>query len=238
MNKKTQAKKSKVTKKVPNANPVLHIDHSLLIDNIFRLAKGSSINRVAELYRIIMKAPETIRPELIKEVSEKYGNIESSEKRPVPEIISEAEKTALKARYGGTVNAMLDALIKSNLPQDAFYSGIYSLIQNPFYKTDQARIFSLYYILIDKRIPYFQLPEGLRMSDEEYKNRLQRNETIVKRLKFILSCQFQQRTEEADLVLKAIDQAKNEDRVVILAQLLSDLRRETEELKAAILQAR
>ena len=226
------SKPTKKTKERVAATPAA-MDHAALrIDNILRLASGSVINKVAALYAIIMNVPESIRPALLRMTAENFGLTDSAEKRAVPDKISDGERDALKGAYGKTVDAMLDALVHSNPSVEGFYGGLYSLIQNPFFHKEHAKIFALYYVLIDKRIPYYQLPEGLRMSDEEFQDRLRRNRGLRMQLAFVLACKYEQRTEEADIILKLLSQADERDRVVLLVSVLHTVRRDIERVQA------
>jgi len=83
---------------------------------------------------------------------------------------------------------------------------LHGLIHNPVFQTDYERAFALYWILIDKRTPYFRLSEGLKMTQEDWDAIGKTLVTEQARVRFILSSieRFDQRSEEADLLLTRI----------------------------------
>ena len=211
----------------PKANLKSTENAAFLIDNILRFGRGSGINKIAAIHGAIQGAPMEARWELLQLAANSFGVVESADKLPVPSVISDGERDELKIKYGKTVDAMLDALVQANPSETEFYRGVHGVIDNPFFATSDARIFALYYILIDSRVPYFQLPQGLRMADDEFEDRLRKLLPLRMRLNFVLARNFDQRTEEADILIKLLLQEEEDrNRVVLLATILHTLRKE------------
>ena len=97
------------------------------------------------------------------------------------------------------------------------------------------RAFAMYYIAIDKKIPYFYLKSGVLMSNEEFRACMKKNEENLQKIRFILASEYSQKTEEASLVLNELINAESfEDQIIIMTGVLSILRSEQNRMRKVI----
>ena len=80
-----------------------------------------------------------------------------------------------------------------------FYKRLWDIIQNPLFPTTEAHVFALYHMLIDVRLPYFKLDDGLRMSDDQFRKEVQRLHDSRSKLRFIFYApDIEQKSEKAE----------------------------------------
>lgn len=195
------------------------------IDTIFALTKGSEANISYALFKTLDNASLEERPKLLQYIAEHFGQVDSSEEIPIDVFITGDEVSALKGQYAKVVDSILEMILKSRPSIDDFYASLNSqIIYNPLFADEKSRTFAMYWILVDRRIPYFQLDQGLKISNDEWQT-ISRKLTIEKqRIRFILASDFSQRSEEADLLLKEIDSREEQERVYLLGYILFQLR--------------
>lgn len=194
------------------------------IDTTLALTSGTPINICYALLRIIENGAQQDQPGLLQHASEHFDEIETSKEIKIDSFITENEKDHLKSRYGDLVNEMLAFVLKENQPEKDFYVSLWQVLHNPVFHDEKARAFALYYVLIDRRIPYFRLDQGLKMSDEDWEAVARRLRRKRAKIRFILATSFSQRSEEADLLLKELDAVTGPERVSLMGFLLWELR--------------
>lgn len=194
------------------------------IDTILNLTKGTTINICYAIYKIIEKALPEDKPELLRYVAEIFGTTDSSDEIIIEDYISEYERNQLTERYGKLVDELLAILLKDNQKEEDFYISVMDMIHNPLFMTEKAKSFVLYYVLIDKRIPYFRLEQGLKLSNEDFKTYNARLRMQRAKIRFILATDFHQKSEEADLLLKEIDKTQGTERILLMVHILWRLR--------------
>ena len=204
------------------------------IDAILTLTKGNAINISYALLQMLESAPPEEQSELLKYVAEHFGIFESSEEIPIDVYINDNQLSTLKARYSKVVDSMFEMILASSPPVEDFYRSFNSLIiHNSVFEDDQARAFAMYWILIDRRIPYFELGQGLKISNEEWQAISKKLRLEKTKIRFILATNFTQRSEGADLLLKVIDSPQYQQERVYLFGYTLELARETERRAAS-----
>lgn len=79
---------------------------------------------------------------------------------------------------------------------------------------------------MDGRIPYFKLENGIKMSNDEFREISIQREKEIKKAIFILNSDFSQKTERCSLINKILDASESEEeKAVILAQVLNAMER-------------
>ena len=127
----------------------------------------------------------------------------------------------LAPKYGQVMDALLGASIAANLTEDDFYKMLWEHLHNPFFSDDRIQGFCLFWALLDDRIPYFRLEQGLRMGEDEYRNRHLQLYTSYAKTRFILRSPFEMVTEQAALILDLIQDIEDRsDQVIVLADLI------------------
>ena len=76
-----------------------------------------------------------------------------------------------------------------------------SYLYDTFFPSEASKIFAFYYIIMDSRVPYFELKQGYEMSNESYRRLRLKHATTLKRVRYILNADFNQKTERASLLL-------------------------------------
>jgi len=200
---------------------------------------GEKINICYAMYKLIERgSPEDI-PDILQFSAEIYDKIETCGKILAKAYINKNEVEELKAHYGDVVDEMLKTLINDNLTKSEFYRLLWDITQNPFFKDEKSRVFAFYYIFIDKRIPYFQLDQGLKMTDADFKNRIIMLSDKMAKIRFIIAREFTQRTEEASLILQEIDSEENSvDRAILMSYLIGLFRQNESILREHLLSQR
>ena len=200
------------------------------LERRFASYAGDMYGIAKDIYEYIVNAPEELQINLFSIACERFATTESDASLSVTADISEEELESLKNTYGDLVNAALAAIIKNAIKlgvnKDGFYSIVWeSVVQNGAFPDEEARCFALYYILIDKRIPFYPITTGLEMSNDTYRDLVVGFEEELHKINFILSCDFEQKTSEASNLLDEIlKQETYEKQVVLFSLVLQKLR--------------
>lgn len=204
------------------------------IDTTIALVEASDIDLAYMFLGIIDRAPRSDRPALLHYLAENFWDRRQStgEIKPSP-IISTTERESLQQRYSNVCDGIFELILRDNPHQDEFYERLYELTENPIFNSQNARAFVLFWLLIDTRMPYFNLEPGLRMSAEDWRHLGQVLRTKRARIRFILASseRFDQRSEEADLIMREIDEVLEPNgKVRLLAFVIWHLKQETRRL--------
>lgn len=156
-------------------------------------------------------------------------DLENEEKTvPIKKYFEKSEIEVLKK-----INAdAIDGLIAKNISKvnygivnnDDFYGTLWDDISNNFTGTKELA-FALYWIIIDRRIPYIYIGVPLSMENDEFKTRTEANKDVFDKMEYVLQSEYSQRTEEASMLLKVLEDIENyEDRVVVFTHMILCLR--------------
>jgi hypothetical protein len=213
-------------------NQELQLPQFKEVDAILALTKGNAINISYALFKTLNGVSSEEQPRLLQYIAEHFGHIESCDEIPIDVFINGDELSALKSQYSKVVDSIFEMILQSRLSVYDFYAALNSqIIHNNIFKDEKSKSFALYWILIDRRIPYFQLDQGLKTSNEEWQAISRRLNIEKQRVSFILASDFSQKSEEADLLLKEIDSKEEQERVYLLGYILF-LLRDTENRRA------
>jgi len=194
------------------------------IENLLERARGHEVNIACQINRIINAAPENCRDQLVRVAAEQFGVVDSSEEEDIPLLIHPSELPEFIERYGDVVDAMLEGLIRQNPDEETFYKQLWEVVNNSFFPDEKAKGFALLHILADPKIPYFKVDSGLRMSDDEFEERLRSLLPSIAKIRFLLAKKFDQKTQRGSLILRHLDEHSDQvDRSVLVAFLLTYL---------------
>lgn len=177
-----------------------------------------------------------------RELAELCGTVNTDKTYVIPNSIPEKEFLGLRNSYGSYVDELLSATLKKGyqmgLDEDDFYRLLWNnIVSSNIFVSDTEQAFALYYMVIDRRLPYFYLDHGVTMENEEFKKYMKQNEYAIRRIRFILYNEFSQKTEESSLLIKELNQLDgSEDQIVVMAALLDTLRDDIKRLKKRIRQ--
>lgn len=199
----------------------------LKIDAILSKANDKTqndrLNICACIYRILIEQPNDA-PEALRYFFENSELIESANSTAADGNISESTGKILKKQYAELVDALFEQQLSKNLPISVFYQKIWEIISiSPCFDDENSRIFALYYIWIDARVPYFQLDDGISMSNKEFQEYSDQMINDIQKARFILRTNlFEQRTSRASVLLELIESQKSDkEKAVLLSHILS-----------------
>lgn len=187
------------------AGEVTPLSADNLMYDFLSTADGSTFSICAALYDMIMDSEEEQRPQLFELAINLYEDVESDESVQVESSAYEKQKDDLKEKYGEFVNSSIEFLIAKNDPANIFYQNLWETIQNKiFFPTDAAKVFAFYYVVIDRRVPYFELGQGYLMSNEAYRKLRRKHASLLKKIRYILNAELDQKTERASFLLNEL----------------------------------
>lgn len=168
---------------------------------------------------IINSGNEPLAMALFFEISEE---IESNNKKHAEKVFSEEEKYQLTLTYGKMIDGALEALLRRGLSKADFYGELWSFINESKMLSDKKlKAFTLYYLWIDVRLPYFELEEGIKMSNEDFIDISKNLTEEIKRIRFILNTPTDQKTERASRLVNMIENlVSQEEKTVLMAHIL------------------
>lgn len=165
---------------------------------------GEIFDKCDILFKMISAVDPEQQSELFQYVCEIFGTVKSYGKESIPVSEYNAQKDRLEEQYGDIVNSLIKTYCQQNEDENIFYYTLWSLInESLIFNTDAKKIFALYFVLIDKRIPYFKIDESLlySMSNERFSELLQKTAREGQRIRFILKADVSQRSERAAILL-------------------------------------
>lgn len=201
---------------VPVADDRSFVDQ---LSDFLSTADGSTFNVCAGLYNIILGAEEIQHATLFERAINLYEDVDSAKTNKVPVSPYDGQKKVLKEKYGDIVNSFIEFFVSQKDSTENFYANIWSSIQNDtFFPTEASKVFAFYYVVIDRRVPYFELDQGYRMSNESYRKLRKKHATLLKKVRYILNTEFEQKTEQASILLQELGIAmpSEEDNVEIV----------------------
>ena len=137
---------------------------------------------------------------------------------------TKSEIDEFESIYGDTINGLLNSAIKKcNLgvvEPDKFYSSLWQSYCALF-STKKEKAFAFYYTLIDTSIPYHYLGKPISMSNEHFKELVEKNKSSIDKVLYIARSNYSQRTEKASLLLNCLDEIEDaESKAVVLSQAI------------------
>lgn len=178
------------------------------IKKILLTSNNDSFDIAYNIYIIICAEEKKEQQfELFEFVCKNFGMEESDESTEIAHAPYKDQKESLKEKYGAILNSVLESCLKENLDEKEFYRKLWrNITESYFFESDAAKIFALYYTIIDKRIPYFQLDDNCKysLSNEKYKKLREKYKLEILKTRFILLANFSQRTELAATLLNEL----------------------------------
>lgn len=176
------------------------------IMEVIKYGDGDSFDDAYNCFKIISDSEISFdeQVEVFSYICEYYGTIETEEKIAVDRAPYRAEKDVLKSSYGQIVDSLLIKFLKSNCNEKEFYESLWKVISSSLlFEDEKSKVFALYYIIIDARIPYFSLDfeNKYSISNEKYKELRKKYVREIKKTRFILKTEFSQKTERASMLL-------------------------------------
>lgn len=183
-------------------------------------AKGEIFDICAEIYHRILLSKE--QEQMFRAFLEKGPDIESNNSKDVDAYFTASKIQTLKRSCEDLVEGILNKLMLLNLSEEDFYNKLWSSVQNDsIFSTEEEKIYALYSIYCDRCIPYFQLENGIKMSNEDFAAIREELNEDIKKAVYILNSKLDQKTEVASLIIKLLNSYDSiEKQSVLLANIL------------------
>ena len=175
-----------------------------IIVEFLQSADGDNFDICHVLYKIMCASDITQQDVLFQHACELFGTIKSNKQTLVPVSDYSTQKEKLREQYGDLVDSIIKTLCLQNAEESFFYHTMWSIINDSIiFDTEAKKVFALYYVLIDKRIPYFRIEDNLLYSMSNDRFSALQKETIHERqrIRFLLKAEMSQKTERAAVLL-------------------------------------
>lgn len=203
---------------------------------------GSAFDLCYEICEYIDALPLEDQIPFVQTLCQNYGFISSDKTYEILPKVSKEDVAILRDNYGKYINESIAVSLKKGYNykwvEDEFYRALWkSICNSEIVTTLIEKSFALYYIAIDRRIPYFQLDNGVEMDNEMFRKILKDNEEPIKKIKFIIYSEFNQKTEKASLLLDEILEAESaEDQIIRMVSIINAFQEEKRRLNRVIKQ--
>lgn len=182
---------------------------------------GEKIDIAAHVYFMLAKEQEAGKK--LRYFLVNADEIGSSEEEAVEQYFLPKQVGELREKCEDLVKGLLGKLIKENMDEEEFYDALWErgIKNNSLLEKEDEKIYALYCIWMDRRIPYFKLGTGIKMSNEQFREITIKNKAQIKKAVFIINSDFSQKTERCSLLNEILDANESEsEKSVILAQIL------------------
>lgn len=158
---------------------------------------------------------------------EKIRTIESDKTYSLEKKFSSDELEQLNLLYSKYIEGLLLVIVKkahlSKWDKKEFYNFLWEKIStDSYFANDKEKSFALFKVAQMPLMPYEELGVPISMSEEKFRQILEKNINSISKIRHILSLGFIQNTETASLIIDEIQKAKSDEvKSVILAVVLS-----------------
>lgn len=127
----------------------------------------------------------------------------------------------IQDKYYELLKMCVDTLINENVEENEFYKKLYETVFTTGIFTQEEKAQAVYLYLLSEQIPglpYFQVFNLLKMSDQEYHDTIQRIKPKLERVFDVLNRKFKSRTEEASQIYEIMSEIQSrEEKIVFLS---------------------
>ena len=179
-------------------------DCKTYIDKVLCEGKGEPFDICDYLYQGLQKLTPSDQSVAFQYICEQFGTIESSDSFGISPSQYRNKENLLRNQLGNLIDSLIELYIKRNVEETVFYTSLWkNIMTSGLFLQEEEKIFALYYIIMDKRIPYFHLdPASLySLSNERFQQIRNENMTSIQKIRFILKAHFSQKTERASVLL-------------------------------------
>lgn len=160
------------------------------IDSILKTFSGEMCDLSFELMKIIEEAPLDDQSSLFARICDTYKIEKTDKSYKVKDYYQKEEIRDLEKKYGKQVDDTFKSILKdavvNSYSVDKFYDKVWKeIICNKEFTTSKEKAFAMYYILIDRRIPYFQLKPKFAINRKDLEKMISDNEKAFSKIQFI-----------------------------------------------------
>lgn len=181
------------------------------------------------MYNAIMCEPEEKRREAFEKILSEVSvlNLDVSKWNDFSNElydILDAEKEPVRV-----ATRLTASLLKNRVDKKTFYDELWDKVNDSFLWQDDERSIFLLALWLDSRIPYYEIGEGIQMSEDEYTRRKINLSDVLDRATFISSLQFNQKTQKASLLAEEAEKLSDKrDKAVYWAIMMGMIESQTE----------
>lgn len=191
-------------------------------DEYLRCLSGTGINIAGEAYKLICKAE---KPEKAFEYFLVHADEMEQEGEHFAQEIFTLSEMINYSKSDKLIDGLLDEVINRKLEAGEFYRTIWEKL-NILFEDEKKRIYAFFRIWMDGRIPYYNLEEGITMSNEEFQEKIAKQKDNIKKAIFIMNMNYSQKTERSSLIIDILEKCDSDkDKAVVLSQAFSALER-------------
>lgn len=141
---------------------------------------------------------------------------------------TEKEITSMKHIYGSFIDESINSalLVTYEEKKELLYAYklLWSLVfENELITTTKQKAFSLYWMLIDKRLPFQNVFNGIQFDKERFKTTAENLLPNLKRISYIIDFPFEQKTETTSLIINELQKVKTLEEQAVLLVFAFDL---------------
>ncbi len=185
----------------------------------------AGIDAAQEVYRLIVCQED--QSDVLQYFLENAVEIQTFREENQSLYFTDETLYSLKNRCNKLIDGILTKLLQQGLECGKFYRKLWNSIQDgALLDLEEEKIYALYYLWIDIRLPYFSLDKGIYMENDKFREISDKRCKEIKKACYILEAPLQQRTEQTSLIIQILEGCESEEeKAVILAQIFSYLER-------------
>lgn len=146
----------------------------------------------------------------------------SNETIAAVEFFSEDEYKKTTSSIQPIIKKIIDNMINESVTEDEFYSRLWEFISgDSLFPSELEKICSIVALVLEPRIPYYELGQALQMDNDKYQEVSDSIDTEISRALFVLRCGYSQNTQVASQLYKIMKEIDDEEkRIVLLANVI------------------
>lgn len=161
---------------------------------------------------------------------ENADDIESSDAKEVDAYFTAQQLQIYEKEYSDLIDGLLNKLVMRGCEKEEFYNELWECIIKSDVICDEknVKIYAIGRVWSDARIPYFCIKDGIKMSNEEFRDIVEKNKGLLQEVMFILNRHNEQKTETGSMLVDVLDRcANNKEKAVVMARILDLTERRT-----------
>ena len=127
-------------------------------------------------------------------------------------------------RYQSLIHGLIECLTAGNPDEKKFYEALWLFIENGpvILPEEDDRLFAWLFAWRDRKTPYFQMKEGMEMSNEDFSDYSKKMFSKIAKADYILRFPFDQKTQRSSQLLDLLDECETqEEKCVLMSKILS-----------------
>ena len=190
------------------------------ISNVLNHNNGREID-IAYLVVDILLSSGAYAPSLLQYFFEEAVSMFFSSQKSGRPKVTNKEVDELTSKYVDLVSKWMDDTLNNKPDEGTFYNSLWNyIIDKTLFETNKDKAVALFCVWMDPRIPYYKL-EGKKMDIEDFKRIFDKEAKIRSMAKVVVFSKYDQRPEEASVLLDLLNKVKTKDeKSVLLAYIL------------------